>query len=214
MPTSKAKTLQSLNPELINGLQFCIGFISDKCYAKGLISVETYTDIIRQNNPGVAQLRVLLLDVTKNIDQSNNFEQFIEILQQDQSILYLADALEKNHREFRQSKKKLLFYFIVLLILFIWPDPLPICYVGKGPGTNVGFSLVGYSEEGVGLVKTKQPQRSAKKSGTASGVETEKNCCGCRSDLDLVSRKGHRRSLGTSKEAKALNVMEEYVEKV
>ena len=37
----------------------------------------------------------------------------------------------------------------------------------------MGFSRVVYSEEGVGLIKTKQPQSSAKYS-TATGVETQK----------------------------------------
>ena len=48
----------------------------------------------------------------------------------------------------------------------------------RGLGTNVVFSRVVYSEEGVGLIKTKWPQSSAKYSArvnrTASGVETEK----------------------------------------
>ena len=43
----------------------------------------------------------------------------------------------------------------LLWVVWAWPDPLPIRYAGKGLRTNVGFSRVGYSEEGVGFVKTR-----------------------------------------------------------
>ena len=59
-------------------------------------------------------------------------------------------------------------------VIWAWPDPLPILYAGKGLGTNVGFSCVVYSEEGVGLVKINSSVKySARVKRTASGVEME-----------------------------------------
>jgi len=110
MATCKAKALQSLYPELVEGLQFSVGSVSDEFYAKGMISVDTYRDIARRHEPGVADMRLLLLEVTKNIDQKNNFENFISILEQDPSNSYLADLLMKTHEELSQGK--LLFILI------------------------------------------------------------------------------------------------------
>ena len=59
----------------------------------------------------------------------------------------------------RISKRKRCDFVVKSLmgIFRAWPDPLPIRYARKGLGTNVGFSRVVYSEEGVGLVKSKRP---------------------------------------------------------
>ena len=46
----------------------------------------------------------------------------------------------------------------------------------------MGSSRVVYSEEGVGLVKTKRLQSSAKYS-TREGSPNGKDCCGCGNDL-------------------------------
>ena len=40
-----------------------------------------------------------------------------------------------------------------------------------------------------------------------------KDCCGCGCGSDLASREGHRRSLGTSKGEKALNVWRKMLKK-
>ena len=54
----------------------------------------------------------------------------------------------------------------------------------------MGFSRVVYSEEGVGLVKTKRPQSSAKYSArvytvSCFGSQNGKDCCGCGNDLKI-----------------------------
>ena len=74
----------------------------------------------------------------------------------------------------------------ILMLVWAWPDPLPIRYAGKGLRTNVGFSRVGYSEEGVGLIKTKQPQSSASKSSRSkANCFRSRNGKDCGSDLKV-----------------------------
>ena len=105
MATCKVNTLQSLYPELVEGLQFSVGSLSDEFYAKGMIGMDTYRDIARRHEPGAAEIRLLLMEVTKNIDQKNNFESFINILQQDTSNSCLADLVIKKHKELLQGEE-------------------------------------------------------------------------------------------------------------
>ena len=88
------KILVECHDRLVTGLQAAIGTVSSSCFARSLISEDTYKFVLELNITNAEKTRRVLLNVKQTIQQQEEkFQEFVDILHEVSGCGHLAKEL-------------------------------------------------------------------------------------------------------------------------